>query len=414
MFLSGDKSISHRALVLNSIAQGTATISGLSVGADVLATQRCLKSLGVLIEPSADSDQVKIYGTDGTLQESEAILNAANSGTTMRLLAGLLAGQPVLSVLTGDNSLRSRPMNRVIRPLKLMGASVMGRNNDTLAPLVIKGGGLDGIEYTLPVASAQVKSCVILAALSAGGETIIHQPATSRDHTERMIRAMGVPVDEDDLTLVVHPGRLKATDITIPGDISAAAFWLVAGACHPNARLRLENVGLNPGRTGILEALQTMGARITLEKQRFEGAEPVADLIVESSSLEGVEIAGNIIPRVLDELPILAVAACFAKGTTIIKDARELRVKESDRVKTTVLELSRLGASIEERPDGMVIHGLGQLRGARVRSHRDHRLAMALGVVGLLCRGETLVEGANAAVVSYPRFWDHLRLLCNN
>ena len=414
MFLSGDKSISHRALVLNSIAQGTATISGLSVGADVLATQRCLKSLGVLIEPSADSDQVKIYGTDGTLQESEAILNAANSGTTMRLLAGLLAGQPVLSVLTGDNSLRSRPMNRVIRPLKLMGASVMGRNNDTLAPLVIKGGRLDGIEYTLPVASAQVKSCVILAALSAGGETIIHQPATSRDHTERMIRAMGVPVDEDDLTLVVHPGRLKATDITIPGDISAAAFWLVAGACHPNARLRLENVGLNPGRTGILEALQTMGARITLEKQRFEGAEPVADLIVESSSLEGVEIAGNIIPRVLDELPILAVAACFAKGTTIIKDARELRVKESDRVKTTVLELSRLGASIEERPDGMVIHGLGQLRGARVRSHRDHRLAMALGVVGLLCRGETLVEGANAAVVSYPRFWDHLRLLCNN
>ena len=414
MFLSGDKSISHRALVLNSIAQGTATISGLSVGADVLATQRCLKSLGVLIEPSADSDQVKICGTDGTLQESEAILNAANSGTTMRLLAGLLAGQPVLSVLTGDNSLRSRPMNRVIRPLKLMGASVMGRNNDTLAPLVIKGGRLDGIEYTLPVASAQVKSCVILAALSAGGETIIHQPATSRDHTERMIRAMGVPVDEDDLTLVVHPGRLKATDITIPGDISAAAFWLVAGACHPNARLRLENVGLNPGRTGILEALQTMGARITLEKQRFEGAEPVADLIVESSSLEGVEIAGNIIPRVLDELPILAVAACFAKGTTIIKDARELRVKESDRVKTTVLELSRLGASIEERPDGMVIHGLGQLRGARVRSHRDHRLAMALGVVGLLCRGETLVEGANAAVVSYPRFWDHLRLLCNN
>ena len=384
------------------------------MGADVLATQRCLKSLGVLIEPSADSDQVKIYGTDGTLQESGTILNAANSGTTMRLLAGILAGQPVFSVLTGDNSLRSRPMDRVIRPLKLMGASVMGRSNDTFAPLVIKGGGLDGIEYTLPVASAQVKSCVMLAALNAGGETIIHQPSTSRDHTERMIRAMGVPVDENDLTLVVRPGRLKATNITIPGDISAAAFWLVAGACHPNARIRLENVGLNPGRTGILEALHTMGARITLENQRLEGAEPVADLTVESSSLEGVEIAGNIIPRILDELPILAVAACFAKGTTIIKDARELRVKESDRVKTTVLELSRLGASIEERPDGMVIHGLGQLRGARVRSHGDHRLAMALGVVGLLCRGETLVEGANAAVVSYPRFWDHLRLLCNN
>ena len=396
------------------MARGTAVISGLSTGADVLATQRCLRSLGALIEPSSNPEQVEIHGGNGGLRESSAILNAANSGTTMRLLAGLLAGQPFLSVLTGDDSLRSRPMDRVVRPLKLMGASVMGRSNDTLAPLVIKGGRLEGIEYVLPVASAQVKSCVILAGLSASGETVIHQPAPSRDHTERMLRAMGAPVEERELTLVVRPGQLTATDMMVPGDISAAAFWLVAGACHPNARVRIENVGINPGRTGILEALQTMGARIRLEGQRLEGAEPVADLVVESSPLKGAEIAGDLIPRILDEVPVLAVAACFAKGTTVIKDARELRVKESDRVKTTVRELSRLGASIEERPDGMVIHGIGQLKGDRVRSHGDHRLAMALGVAGLLGRGETLVEGAHAAAVSYPRFWDHLSLLCKN
>ena len=409
--LPGDKSISHRALILNAMAQGTATVSGLSTGADVLATRRCLMGLGVQIEPSNGSEGVKVHGSNGRLQESSAVLDAANSGTTMRLLAGLLAAQPFLSVLTGDESLLSRPMGRVVQPLKLMGACIMGRSNDTLPPLAIRGGVLKGIEYSLTVASAQVKSCLILAGLLASGETVIHQPDPSRDHTERMLKVMGVAVEERDLTLVVHPGRLKAADVAVPKDISAASFWLVAASCHSNARVTLPSVGVNPGRTGVLEVLQSMGAYISLENRREEGGEPTADLVVESSSLEATEVSGDLIPRILDELPVLAVAACFAKGTTVIKDAQELRVKESDRIKTTVRELSRLGASIEERPDGMVIHGTGQLKGSRVRSHGDHRLAMALGVAGLVSRGETLVDGAHAALVSYPGFWEHLQLL---
>ena len=409
--LPGDKSISHRALILNAVASGTATISGLSSSTDVVATRRCLSSLGVDIKPAEGSDQLRVHGRNWCPQESGSILDAANSGTTMRLLAGLLSTQPFLSVLTGDASLRSRPMGRVVQPLQAMGARVMGRNNDTLAPLVIRGGHLKGAEHTLSVASAQVKSCIILAALQATGETIIHQPAPSRDHTERMLRAMGSTIEEDGLTLTIRPGPLKAADVSIPGDISAAAFWLVAAVCHPNARLRLRNVGVNPGRTGILDVLKSMGARINVEKLHLEGGEPTADLVVESSSLEGVELGGDLIPRILDEVPVLAVAACFARGTTTIKDAQELRVKESDRVRTTVRQLSRLGASIEERPDGMVIHGTGKLKGGQVRSHSDHRLAMALAIAGLLAEGETIVEGAQAAAVSYPQFWEHLNHL---
>lgn len=363
------------------------------------------------IEPINGTSKVGIRGSQGVLQESSSVLDAANSGTTMRLMAGLLASQPFLSVLTGDPSLRSRPMGRVIQPLKLMGAKVMGRSNDTLAPLVIRGGHLKGIDYTLPVASAQVKSCLVLAGLRAGGKTSLRQPAPSRDHAERMLRNMGAEVEVKGLTLVIRPSRLTAIDVKVPGDISAAAFWLVAAACHPNAEIRLLSVGVNPTRTGILETLQAMGARIRREGERIEGGEPIADLVVESSSLEGIEVGGDLIPRVLDELSVLAVAACFAKGTTIIKDARELRVKESDRVWTTVRELSRLGACIEERPDGMVIHGTGRLRGGRCQSHGDHRLAMALGVAALLSDGETLVNGAHAVRVSYPQFWQHVELL---
>ena len=409
--LPGDKSISHRALILNAMAQGTATISGLSTGADLLATRRCLTGLGVQIEPANGFEGARVHGSDGRLQESATVLDAANSGTTMRLLAGLLATQPFLSVLTGDESLLSRPMGRVVQPLKLMGTCIMGRSNDTLAPLSIRGGMLKGIEHSLTVASAQVKSCLIMAGLLASSETVIHQPAPSRDHTERMLKAMGVAVEERGLTLVVRPGRLKAADVAVPGDISAASFWLMAASCHPNARVTLPGVGVNPGRTGVLEVLQSMGACISLENWREEGGEPTADLVVESSSLEGTEVGGDLIPRILDELPAVAVAACFAKGATVIKDAQELRVKESDRIKTTVRELSRLGASIEERPDGMVIHGTGQLTGSRVQSHGDHRLAMALGVAGLVSRRETLVDGAHAALVSYPGFWEHLQLL---
>ncbi|MCH7712590.1 MAG: 3-phosphoshikimate 1-carboxyvinyltransferase, partial [Chloroflexi bacterium] len=273
------------------------------------------------------------------------------------------------------------------------------------------------LEYTRPVASAQLKSCIMLAGLSAQGDTILHQPALSRDHTERMVTAMGGTVIADGLTLVVQPAQLTAVDIAIPGDISSAAFWLVAGLCHPHARVLIRGVGLNPSRTGILEALEAMGAgdALQLVDQRTEGGEPVADLLVTSTQLSGTEIRGDLIPRILDEIPVLAVAACFAQGDTVIRDAKELRVKESDRIATTVSELTRLGASIEEREDGMVIHGKGGgpggLKGGVCESHLDHRLAMALGVAGLLASGETTINGAEDASISYPDFWEHLDLL---
>ena len=312
--LPGDKSISHRALILNTIASGTAKVTGLSSGEDVLSTMRCLRGLGARIEPQEDGT-VTVHGSHDGLDEPGDILDAGNSGTSMRLLSGLLASQPFLSMLTGDRSLRSRPMGRIVEPLKLMGAHIMARNNDTLAPLVIRGGSLKGIEYTMPVASAQVKSSIMLAALSAQGETVLHQPARSRDHSERMMRAMGAQVEEDGLSLVLRPGTLSAVDIEIPGDISAAAFWMVAGLCHPDAKIIVRGVGVNPTRTGILEALDAMGARITQVDPRSEGGEHVADLLVETSDLKATEVGGELVPRIIDELPLLALAASFAEGT---------------------------------------------------------------------------------------------------
>ena len=323
----GDKSVSHRALILNAIANGTAKVTGLSDGEDVLSTMRCLTSLKVRIEPGGDKGTVTVHGIQGRLEEPSDILDAGNSGTSMRLLSGLLASQSFLSVVTGDNSLRSRPMSRIVQPLKLMGAQILGRNGDTLAPLVIRGGSLNGIEYMMPVPSAQVKSSIILAGLFAQGETVLHQPAPSRDHTERIVRAMGGDVREDGLSLVLKPGKLSAVDVAVPGDISAAAFWMVAALCHPDARVTIRGVGVNPTRGGITETLEAMGARISRENIRLEGGEPVADLVVESSDLSAVEVGGELIPRIIDELPALAVAACFARGTTVIRDAQELRVK---------------------------------------------------------------------------------------
>ena len=409
----GDKSVSHRALILNAIACGTARVTGLSSGEDVLSTMRCLRDLGVRIEVGEEGI-VTVHGSQDHLEEPADILDVGNSGTSMRLLSGLLASQPFLSVLSGDRSLRSRPIGRIVQPLRLMGADILGRSNDTLAPLVIRGDSLKGIEYTMPVASAQVKSSIMLAGLSAQSETVLHQPARSRDHTERMLRAMGGEVEEDGLSLLLRPGKLSAVDVNVPGDISAAAFWMVAGLCHPDARIMIRGVGINPTRGGILEALEAMDARITREAHRLEGGEPVADLLVESSDLRATEIGGELIPQIIDELPVLAVAACFARGTTVIRDAQELRVKESDRILTTVKELTRLGANIEELPDGMMIHGRGHLLGGRCRSHRDHRLAMALGVAGLLAEGETAVDGAQAAGISYPQFWQHIQELNNS
>ena len=409
----GDKSISHRSLILNAMASGTARVTGLSNGEDVMSTMACLRGMGVEITEGGEAGEYTVVGRGPVLEEPSDILDAGNSGTSMRLLSGLLAAQPFLSVLTGDASLRSRPMRRIVDPLQRMGAQVMGRQDGSLAPLVIRGGSLRGIEYDLPVASAQVKSCILLAGLSADCDTVIHQPALSRDHTERMVTAMGATVEEDGLALSMKPATLQAVDIAVPGDISSAAFWIVLGLCHPNSRVLVRGVGLNPSRTGIIDALQAMGAGDSLQllDERTEGGEPVADILVTPGELRGAEIGGDMIPRILDEAPILAVAACFASGETVIRDAAELRVKESDRIATTVQELTRLGANIEALDDGMVIRGTGRLRGAACESHGDHRLAMAMAVCGLLAEGETEVHGAPDAAVSYPSFWEDLELL---
>ncbi|MBI4232919.1 MAG: 3-phosphoshikimate 1-carboxyvinyltransferase [Chloroflexi bacterium] len=406
----GDKSISHRAALFNAIAQGTARVVNYSPGGDCLSTLRCLRALGVEWERDGDG-VLAIQGTGGALREPEDVLNAGNSGTTVRLLSGILAGQPFFSVVTGDRSLRSRPMGRVVQPLRLMGADVRARKGDTQLPLVIQGGSLRGIEYSLPVASAQLKSCLLLAGLFAQGETILHEPAASRDHTERMLQAMGARLTVDGRTVRLQPGQPTALDVRVPADISAAAFWLVAGVAHPNASVRVNGVGINPTRTGVLDALTAMGASVRVTNLREEGGEPVADLVAQSSVLRGTEISGDLVPRLLDEIPVLAVAACFAQGTTVIRDAAELRVKESDRLRTMAQELGRLGAEVQELPDGLVIQGTHRLQGARCRSYGDHRVAMSLAIAGLLGQGETLIEGAECASISYPGFWDQLRSL---
>ncbi|MFC1951144.1 3-phosphoshikimate 1-carboxyvinyltransferase [Chloroflexota bacterium] len=399
----GDKSISHRALMLNSISDGTAEIGNYLPCADVNSTIGCLTALGVNIEAGPDRLVVHGAGSAG-LSQAQDMLDAGNSGTTMRLLAGLLAPQPFFSTITGDESLRARPMDRIIKPLRAMGANIWG--NKSLAPLVIKGTELHGIEYRMPVASAQVKSAILLASLYAQGNTTIVEPVRSRDHTERMLRAMGVALNITGNEVVcLPPGRLQAMNVTVPGDISAAAYWLIAGTIHPDARIELTGVGVNPTRSGILDVLTDMGARILVENERKEGAEPVADLVARSSELSGTEIGGNIIPRLIDEIPIIAVAATMAKGTTTIRDAGELRVKESDRIATTAMELRKMGAEIEEMLDGMVIHGTGRLHGTECDSHHDHRLTMALAVAGLVAEGETVIYNAEAADISYPGFW---------
>lgn len=412
-----DKSVSHRSAILNSLAAGEAVIDNFSEGADCRSTLRCLRAMGVTLERIAPEEgqagglKISSPGLAGFTEPAD-ILNAENSGTTMRFLLGVLAATPFVSIITGDRSLRSRPMGRIVQPLSLMGANVFGRVGNSLAPLAVSGGKLHGIEYHMPVASAQVKSSLTMAALFAQGETVLHQPAASRDHTERMLTAMGASVTQDGLALVVKPGSpLRPINIKVSGDISSAAFWLVAGAAHPNAQLTLTNVGVNPSRTGVVDVLRAMGADIQVENPRVEGGEPVADLRVRSSELRGVEISGEMIPNVQDEIPVLSLAACFARGTTVIRDAQELRVKESDRLHTTARELSRLGAHIRETEDGLVIEGSGVLKGGGCRSYGDHRLAMTLGVAGLLAQDQVTISGAEVVDVSYPGFWRDLENL---
>jgi 3-phosphoshikimate 1-carboxyvinyltransferase len=411
----GDKSISHRALILNSLALGNGKISNISPGRDCQSTINCLRALGVrFTRQEGKPTAILVHGVGNSgLVEAGNILNAGNSATTIRLLSGVLAVQPFLSIFTGDASLRSRPMSRLIEPLRLMGADICGCGEDSFAPLVIRGKRLHGITYSLPVPSAQIKSAILLAGLFADGSTSIEEPQHSRDHTERLLERLGAEIERDNshvfLTSLKAP--LTSIDLCVPGDISSAAYWLVVGAIHPNAKIKIVNCGVNPTRTGIIDVLLAMGARLKIENQRLEGNEPLADLYVESSRLKAIEISGDIIPRLIDEIPLLTVAACIAQGDTLIKGADELRVKESDRIKTTALELSRLGADIEESPDGMIVHGARSLLGAEVRSHFDHRLAMTLAVAGLVAKGGTLIRNAGVAEISYPGFWVEMEKL---
>jgi 3-phosphoshikimate 1-carboxyvinyltransferase len=413
--IPGDKSISHRALMLGSLAEGETTIRGLLLGEDPRSTAACFSAMGAEIS-ELNSELVTIKGIGlGNLKEPLDVLNAGNSGTTLRLMLGILASHPDrFFTVTGDSSLRSRPMSRVVNPLRQMGANIWGRDNGARAPLAILGQNLKAIHYQSPVASAQVKSCIMLAGLMVDGETIVTEPERSRDHSERMLAAFGakITVDIDTNTVAVKGGaKLVGQAVIVPGDISSAAFWLVAASIVPNSDLVIENVGVNPTRTGILEILAEMGADITYENQREVTGEPVADLRVRSSSLKACRIAGAVIPRLIDEIPILAIAASCAEGTTIIEDAAELRVKESDRIVAMVKEMTKMGANVTELPDGMAIVGGKALIGAEVESYDDHRVAMSLAIAALVAKGKTSINRAESAAISYPSFIPTLQSL---
>ena len=412
--IPGDKSITHRALLLNALARGEARIEGFLDAADTRSTAACVRALGVRIDEPEPGVVVVHGGGRSALTEPDDVLDCGNSGTTMRLLAGVLAGLPMLAVLSGDGSLRQRPMGRIVRPLAALGADVRGRADGTLPPLVVRGGRLrGGATVETPVASAQVKSALLLAGLAADGPTTVVEPSRSRDHTERMLGAMGAGIEVDGATVTITPpkGDLAAVDVTVPGDISTAAPWLVAATLHPDAELLLTGVGVNPTRTGILDVLRAMGADIELLEQRASGGEPVADLRVRSAALHGVEVSGELVPRAIDELPLVALAGALAEGETVIREAQELRVKESDRVATTAAMLRAFGAEVEERSDGMAVQGGAPLRAGAVGSSGDHRLAMLAAVAGLLAEGETVIDGAKAVEVSYPEFWTTLARL---
>ena len=402
----GDKAVAHRAYVFNAMARGRALVTGVPSGEDCASTLRCLRALGVPVEER--EGEVTIEGVGGTgFTASGGVLDAGNSATAMRFLAGLLAAQPFESVITGDDSLRRRPMARIIDPLRLMGAQIEGAEGGR-APLRISGGALEGIEYHTPVASAQVKTALLIAGCNAQGETVVVEPAPSRNHSELLLAAMGADIEADGTRIRIRPGELRARDVAVPGDISSAAYWITLGAVHPDADVTVTGVGLNPSRTGIIDILESMGADVAIENVRDAGGERVGDVRSRSSRLRGTVVEGDVIPRAIDELPLVALAAALAEGPTEIRDAAELRVKESDRIATTAAELAKFGVAIEERPDGLRIKGGATLRGAECASHGDHRLAMTLAVAGVIASGETAIGGAEATSVTYPEFWDDL------
>ena len=403
----GDKSISHRAVMFGSLARGTTRISHFLEGADCLSTISCFRKMGIEIDRNKDEILVHGRGLHGLTTPTE-ILDVGNSGTTTRLISGILAGQTFTSELDGDDSIRTRPMKRIMTPLASMGADITSRLDNGCAPLIIHGRPLHAAHYDSPVASAQVKSCVLLAGMYADGITSVTEPFLSRNHTEIMLNYFGAEITSEGTTASIRPEPvLEGRDIQVPGDISSAAYFIAAGLLTPGSEILLKNVGINPTRAGILKVCMDMGADITLLNESTEG-EPTADLLIRTSSLKGTTIEGSIIPTLIDEIPMLAVMAAFAEGTTIIRDAQELKVKESDRIAVMVDNLRRMGADIEGTDDGMIIHGGRPLHGAVIDSHLDHRIAMSFAVAGTICDGTVEILNGECVNISYPEFYHDL------
>ncbi len=403
----GDKSISHRALLFSSLAKGKSRIRGISTGGDVKSTMSCLKQLGVRIEESGGT--IDVYGEGKTaLMKPDSVLDAGNSGTTTRLLTGILAGQKFESTITGDETLRRRPMQRIVGPLSEMGAKIVGSDNMTAPLRIFPADRLRGIRYELPLPSAQVKSSVLLAGMFAEGETTVIEPVESRDHTERMLKLRKVKGPGGLETTISGDFEIAPAEYDVPGDISSAAFYLAAGAILPNSTVTARGITLNPTRTGFLDVLVMMGAKVKIENIREAAGEPLGDVTVSHSELTGIEIAGGMIPRLIDELPIIGVMAAFAKGETVIRDAHDLRRKESDRIVAVVDNMDAMGAEVEELDDGFLVNGTGHLSGAEIDTYKDHRIAMAFAVAGLAANGVTTIRNAEWAQISFPEFYDIL------
>jgi 3-phosphoshikimate 1-carboxyvinyltransferase len=405
--IPGDKSISHRAVMFGSLAKGDTEITGFLTGDDCMSTISCFKKLGIDIEVDGEHILVHGKGLNGLTAPAET-LDVGNSGTTIRLISGILSAQNFDCTLNGDASIQKRPMKRVINPLSEMGAEIESTNNG-YAPLTIHGKKLKAIEYTMPVASAQVKSSILLASLFAEGETVINEPVASRDHTEIMLNYFGADIKNTNGRIVSKPVKeLYGKPVAVPGDISSAAFFMVAGLIVPNSHIIIENVGINPTRTGIIDAIRAMGGDINIINERSSGGEAVADIEVKSSKLKATTLSGDIIPRMIDEIPVFAVAALCAEGTTYVKDAQELKVKESNRIATMSEELGKMGVEITETEDGMIIPGNQKLHGAVTESHLDHRVAMSIAIAALVADGETTINNADCVAISFPDFYDIL------
>ncbi|MCM3358798.1 3-phosphoshikimate 1-carboxyvinyltransferase [Psychrobacillus sp. FSL W7-1457] len=406
--IPGDKSVSHRSIMFGAIAEGTTTVEGFLQSDDCLSTIDCFGKLGVDIKVDGEHVQIDSQGIS-TWKEPDEILYTGNSGTTTRLMLGILAGSSISSVLIGDESIQKRPMKRVTEPLKQMGAKLIGRANGQYTPIAVEGTTLKAIHYKMPVASAQVKSAILLAALNSEGETVVEELETTRDHTEKMLKHFGAEISVKDNVISLQGGqKLTGAHVVVPGDISSAAFFLVAGAIALDSKLVLTNVGLNETRTGIIDVLKAMGATLTIETQNNASHEPIGTLTIETSNLVGTEIGGDLIPRLIDEIPVIALLATQAKGKTIIKNAEELKVKETNRIDAVVNELRKLGANINPTEDGMVIEGPTPLHGGELSTYGDHRIGMMAAIAALVTDGIVSIDNQECIAVSYPNFFEHL------